>query len=463
MFDSIKFNYDDLFWGLNFNSKHLTKKCVNAMELMSRNYGKSIFNMSGSRSDAKLIYSMLQHEKFDKEEILRAHRLRTVLRIIDLDEPVLLIEDTVNIDYSSQKQKLGNGYISSNSKGILLHNCIAVNLKGIVLGVMDQIYYNREEASDTSLTKEQKKRRPIEEKESYRWIQSFQTSHADMPDYIKTITVCDREGDFYEFINEIDSNNRSFLIRIAQNRVTVDNEKIMNAVSKEEVLKTVKITVPRNSHKNLPERKANVEIRVKQCDIKRPAHLNKNQELASSVSAYIIHVKEVDPPAGIEPIEWFLMTNDEINETNVLDYIKYYKQRWLIERFHYVLKSGCNVEKIQARSIEVTASIITMYSIIAVLIMNMTYQARVNPDLPCSEYFEDDEWKALYCFANKTNKPPDKVYNILEAVKYLSWLGGTKTAPSDGPPGLKTIWKGLENFYMIFEYSKVFFSKLGQV
>jgi hypothetical protein len=463
MFDSVKFSYDDLFWGLDLHSKHLNKKFVNTMEIMSRNYGKSIFSMSGSRSDAKLIYSMLQHEKFGKDEILRAHRMRTILRIIDLDKPVLLIEDTSGINYSSQKHKRDNGYISNHGKGVLLHSCIATSLDGILLGVMNQIAYNREEAHDNSLSKEQKKKRPIEEKESYRWIQSFQNCHADMPDYIKTITVCDREGDFYEFISEIDSNDRSFLIRIAQNRVSMDNEKIMNAVSMQEVLKTIQITVPRNSHKNLPERKTNVEIRVKQCDIKRPAILNKNQELPKSISAYIIHVKEVNSPAGVEPIEWFLMTNDEINVDNVLDYIKYYKQRWLIERFHYVLKSGCNVEKIQARTMDVTVSIITMYSIIAVLIMNMTYQARINPELPCSEYFEEEEWKALYCFANKTNKPPDKVYNIQDAVKYLSWLGGTKTAPSDGPPGLKKIWKGLENFYMIYEYSKVFFSKMGQV
>jgi hypothetical protein len=59
-------------------------------------------------------------------------------------------------------------------------------------------------------------------------------------------------------------------------------------------------------------------------------------------------------------------------------------QRWKIERFHYVLKSGCAIEKLQERSIEKTTTLILMYSIIAVMILNMTYAARLTPELPGS-------------------------------------------------------------------------------
>jgi hypothetical protein len=36
-----------------------------------------------------------------------------------------------------------------------------------------------------------------------------------------------------------------------------------------------------------------------------------------------------------------------------------------------------------------------MYSIIAVMIMNMTYAARLTPDMPCSLLLGDGEWKLL--------------------------------------------------------------------
>jgi hypothetical protein len=104
-----------------------------------------------------------------------------------------------------------------------------------------------------------------------------------------------------------------------------------------------------------------------------------------------------------------------------------------------VLKSGCAIEKLQERSMDKTTVLILMHSIIAVMILNMTYVARLAPDLPCSLLLGEDEWKLLYCAANKTRKEPKKPYKIKEAADYLGWLGGPKRVPSDGPPGVKTI------------------------
>jgi hypothetical protein len=174
-------------------------------------------------------------------------------------------------------------------------------------------------------------------------------------------------------------------------------------------------------------------------------------------------------PKGIEPIEWFLMTNEPVGSgEEAYEKVAYYIQRWKIERFHFVLKSGCNVEKLQERSIEKTAILVLMYSIISVFIMNMAYIARINPDLPCTILFDDDEWKLLYCAANRTMtsqsevQAPEKPSTIAEAVKYVGWLGGPKTAPSDGPPGVKTIWKGLQKLYTLLDYRELF-DFVGQV
>jgi hypothetical protein len=127
-------------------------------------------------------------------------------------------------------------------------------------------------------------------------------------------------------------------------------------------------------------------------------------------------------------------------------------RRRKIERFHYVLKSGCVIEKLQERSMDKTTALILMYSVIAVMILNMTYAARLTPDLPCSLLVGEDEWKLLYCAANKTKKEPKKPYAIKEAVDYLGRLGGPKRAPSDGPPGVKTIWIGLMKLYILLAY-----------
>jgi hypothetical protein len=119
-----------------------------------------------------------------------------------------------------------------------------------------------------------------------------------------------------------------------------------------------------------------------------------------------------------------------------------------------VLKSGCAIEKLQERSIDKTTVLILMYSIVAVMIMNMTYAGRLTPDAPCSLLLGEEEWKLLYCVANKTRKEPKKPYTMKEAIDYLGLMGGPKRAPSDGSPGVKTIWIGLMKLYILLAYRR---------
>ncbi|MDR1959353.1 MAG: hypothetical protein LBQ54_10005, partial [Planctomycetaceae bacterium] len=134
-----------------------------------------------------------------------------------------------------------------------------------------------------------------------------------------------------------------------------------------------------------------------------------------------------------------------------------------IERFHHVLKSGCGIEKLQERDMEKTKTLIVMYSVIAVFIMNLTYIARINPGLPCTIIlFDEEEWKVLYCVANRTKEVPEKPYTIAEAVEHIGNLGGPRRSPSDGPPGVKTVWRGLQKFYTLYDYREMF-EFMGQV
>ncbi|MDR0706674.1 MAG: hypothetical protein LBF60_02175 [Treponema sp.] len=64
----------------------------------------------------------------------------------------------------------------------------------------------------------------------------------------------------------------------------------------------------------------------------------------------------------------------------------------------------------------------------------------------------EEEWKLPYRVANKSRKEPKKPYAIKEAVDCLGRLGGSKRAPSDGPPGVKTIWIGLMKLYILLAY-----------
>jgi hypothetical protein len=470
------FNMAEEFADVDFNEERLEKRFRRTMETLSRQPDKSIWASSANRAEAKAIYNMLGNEKLDREEIIRAHRDATIRRMADYlegnlnlpgsrqnDPVVLAVQDTTSVNYDTQQKMEGTGYISDKTMGVNIHSCIAVTPEGLVLGMLDQTGFNREEAKDDSMTRDVKKNRPIEQKESNRWPFMMENVNRNIPENIKIIHVCDREGDIYELFDRAIQNRWYFLIRIVHNRMTVEHEQILDKIRKKHSQGRIKVHIPRDSRRNLKEREAVLQIRYAQFEVKKPQIKNKNRALLPSVAVHVIYVKEEEPPEGNKPIEWFLMTNEEVTSTEeACEKVGYYIQRWKIERFHYVLKNGCNIEKLQERSMEKTEFLILMYSVIAVFIMNLTYIARLNPDLPCTVLFDDDEWKLLYCAANRTKKVPKKPYTIQEAVLYVGQLGGPERAPSDGPPGVKTVWTGLQKLYTLLDYRELF-DFMGQV
>ena len=446
------FNMDEEFAGLDFNSKRLEKRFVRTMETLSKHPEKSILSCSENRAEAKAIYRMLGNDALDQGEVQRTHRDATIKRMIESESVILAIEDTTSINYHTLKNTEGLGYMHNTSatRGVDVHSCLAVTTDGLSLGLLDQRYFTREEAkteeeSCDNASEEEKKNREFNEKESYRWLESFEASTAGLPSGVKVITVCDREGDIYEFMEAVVKKGQIFLIRIAQNRITVDNERILDAIGETPSKGKVTVHIPRDSRKKIKARDGVLDIRFDCFEIKKPKRLNKNEALSDSITVWVVHAREENPPSGVEPIEWFLMTNEPIETfEEAYERVKYYTHRWKIERFHFVLKSGCQIKKLQERSVEKIKLLVLMYSIISVAIMNLTYIARIHPDVTCTVFFEEEEWKVLYCAANKTKDVPEKPYSMQDAVKYLGWLGGPKMAPSDGPPGLKTIWIGLD-------------------
>ena len=215
----------------------------------------------------------------------------------------------------------------------------------------------------------------------------------------------------------------------------------------------VKTVIGANHKAKTKEREVVFEIRYKSFDVKKAKKLYREKGLPPFLKLNLISVKEENAPDGIEPIEWLLMTNLELDTVEyAVRAIDYYRQRWKIERFHFVLKSGCEIEKIQQRSLDGIEIVLLMYSIIAIHIMQLTYTARNAPDTPCDLIFSQDEWKTLYRTANLTRETPDEPYSIAQAVRYIAKLGGFVGAKSDGEPGLKVIWIGLNKLFILNAY-----------
>lgn len=164
----------------------------------------------------------------------------------------------------------------------------------------------------------------------------------------------------------------------------------------------------------------------------------------------MILAEEQNPPQGVSPICWLLLTSLEINGwEDVVRCVRWYTYRWLIERYHYTLKSGCGIEKLQLETARRIDMALATFSIVAWRLLWLTYEARFNPEQPCDTVLEASEWQSLCATFNKNPIPPEKPPSIHEAVRMIASLGGFLGRKGDGEPGVKTIWRGLRRLHDI--------------
>ena len=162
-----------------------------------------------------------------------------------------------------------------------------------------------------------------------------------------------------------------------------------------------------------------------------------------TVQVSCVIAREVNPPADVTPIEWRLVTNrpiDSLEQASQL--IDWYRARWEIEMYFHVLKNGCRIEALQLGSVAKLERAIVVYMVVAWRIARLMRLGRSCPDLDAELMFEPDEWKAAYILNNK--KPPDKPPTLNEVVRLVARLGGLLARKSDGEPGVKTIWLGMQ-------------------
>ena len=80
--------------------------------------------------------------------------------------------------------------------------------------------------------------------------------------------------------------------------------------------------------------------------------------------------------------------------------------------------------------------------VVAWRVHHLTMLGREVPNVPCSVFFEEAEWKALYAFIHK--KLPKKEPTLVEAMRMVASLGGFQGRKGDGNPGPTVIWRGLQ-------------------
>jgi hypothetical protein len=123
--------------------------------------------------------------------------------------------------------------------------------------------------------------------------------------------------------------------------------------------------------------------------------------------------------------------------------IRWYTIRWNIEIYHRTLKSGCKIEERQLCTAARLETCLAIDMIVAWRIVYLTKLGRDTPNVPCTVYFEEDEWKALVAYTTRNPVPPETPPTLREATRMVATLGGFLGRKQDGEPGTKSLWMGL--------------------
>jgi len=445
---------------LGIHCTRIVNRFIRTMTTLAKNPELPVAAVSENLAETKAIYRLMKSEKVSDDAILQAQRIETVRRIVAHAEPViLLVQDTSELNYAGLKATSGLGDGTAKNRALHLHTGIAMTTSGQTLGLIHQDCWAR----DPELRGQRKVNRPLEEKESHKWVKCALASVAGLPADVRAVHVGDREADFFEFFHTLEQHGQTYLVRAVQDRITdpqdadqqdddQQNKWLFDRVRKQKVAGTFRVNIPRDSRRGLLARETTLEIRYVPSQIQVPYHLKQKLGDSNTLTCTIIQARETTPPEGEEPIEWLLVTNLAITTAEeAMAKVGWYVQRWKIERFHYVLKSGCEIEKIQAEQASRIKRQILMYSIVALRVLSITYAARLTPDAPCTEVFDDEEWRVLYRVAQKTSVLPATPPTVKEAVGYLAKLGGFLGRKSDGDPGVKVIWRGFRALHVLLD------------
>ena len=447
--------YED-YCKADFGDERLSKRMKMILEQLSGNPSASISAACKDPYQAKAAYRFFANGEVTTEAITRITHDVTMGNIkANMPQILLIAQDTSELNYGGLKATdgLGNMARKKSSKGIIVHSAVAVGETGEIFGLLAQKIWVRppEEHGKHHM----RKQLPIEEKESYKWLETIDSAGTTFPEGVKAIHVCDREGDIYEFFCKAEREGAHYLCRRIQNRTITEDDgskKLDEFVETLPESGSIKVRIPRDSHTNRAARDAVVAIKHGKCRIMKSANLPGGGNLPKSIEAYVVSAVEEYPPDGEEKISWQLVTNVPTESfEDAVTRIQWYTQRWKIETLHRTLKSGCKVEELQSDTAEKLMKLIAVYSIIALQIMQFTYIARTRPDESCEICLTEEEWKVLCRIANKTKKVPENPPTIYEAVVMIAKLGGFLGRKSDGFPGVTVIWRGLTCFYTVLD------------
>ena len=374
--------------------------------------------------------------------ILAGHFHATEKRLASGAWPILMLHDTTELSFHRKDvaavgmttrmptRKLDGKPQHHNVCGILMHSSLAVTLDGLPLGLAAIKFWSRDKFYGCNQMKKRinPTRIPIEQKESYRWLENGRQSTALLQEPDRCVHIGDRESDIYELFCTAQSLGTHFLLRTCVDRLAGDGKHTIAAEMAEVRVQGLHRIQVQDRKGNASE--AVLEIR-KLSRIRVLPPINKSKQYPELLLT-VIHAQERGAPKGRDRVDWKLITDLPVtSRKEAIEKLRWYSLRWKIEVFHKILKSGCKAEASKLRTANRLVNLISVLAILSWRIFWMTMMNRAAPDSAPEVAFTALEIKLLDRLVSDKLGANVRSRSLSTYLTKLARLGGYLARSSD--------------------------------
>jgi hypothetical protein len=455
------------FGTCDLKDQRRTHRLVELAASVLCNPAGSLPEQMADMADLKAAYRLFARDAMTFEAIAGPHWALTRQRS---PGTYLVLDDTTELDFGIHRQIPGMGRTGNGGGlGFLLHSALVVGADSEeIFGLAGQkIRYRKRKPKKENTTQRLKR-----DRESELWGQVIDLV-GPPPEGVRWVHVMDRGADNFEVYCHCRQQHSDWVVRVTQKtrKVIVPDGRMM-ALNKyldtlpaagtyELQLRAQKAQPARGRQKKRaaqPARTAKLEVRFGRLQMPFPTHRSPYLKSLSPepITMWVVHVVEVDPPQGMEPVEWILLTSLPVESfEDAWRILSYYEKRWLIEEWHKALKTGCRVEHRQLKRKERLERITGLLSVVAVRLLQLKSAARTTPDRPASQVVSIYWIKLLFAARKRLKNTSVTTMTIREFYRELAKLGGFMGRKSDGEPGWITIWRGWQKFYTLVHGAEI--------
>jgi hypothetical protein len=388
---------------------------------------------------------LLANEKVTLDALLAGWGEQTAVAVAG--RHVLAIQDTSEINFkTTAEHRRGLGEIGKGvGHGLLLHAMLAQDAQSdACLGLIAGKIWTRQ-----GRVKVRHERRPLEEKESERWVSTANAAKQVLAAAATVTVIDDREGDLYAKWASVAGPNFHLLTRSMHDRV------LANGVSMYATVENLPIadisTVDLMARVGRPKRTAELALRFGTVTLKRPQQTSR--DLPETVDLNLIEVVERAPPAAVEPLHWYLLTTHEVGDVaSAWRVVNWYKKRWTIEQLFRILKTqGLQLEDSRVETADRLLKLTAIAAKAAVMTLQLVQARDGKGAEPARTAFNKDQVQLLaalgkkYEGRTKLQSNPHPPASLAWAAWIIARLGGWDGYPRT-KPGPITMKHGLQYF-----------------